>query len=71
MHVKLFRPGPWQAKLEEIAGSRKPGDTLGLPGDVRAKRLRYLEQENKKLRRAISGLMLDKLILANAAAGTL
>ena len=57
--------------MEEIAGSRKPGDTLGLPGDVRAKRLRYLEQENKKLRRAISGLMLDKLILANAAAGTL
>ncbi|HEY2033569.1 MAG TPA: hypothetical protein VGH02_07755 [Rhizomicrobium sp.] len=44
---------------------------MSLPDDGRNNRLRLLEQENKNLRRAISGLMLDKLILAKAAAGKL
>jgi hypothetical protein len=30
-----------------------------------------IEMENRRLRRVISGLMLDKLILAKAAAGKL
>jgi hypothetical protein len=35
------------------------------------KSLRVIEMENRRLRRVISGLMLDKLILAKAAAGKL
>ena len=42
-----------------------------IPDGASTQRLRQLEQENKHLRRAISGLMLDKLILAKAAAGKL
>ena len=34
-----------------------------------AKRLKELEQENARLRRAVSDLMLDKLILQEAARG--
>ena len=33
------------------------------------KRLKELEQENQRLRRAVSDLTLDKLILAEAARG--
>ena len=34
------------------------------------KRLKELEKENQRLRRAVSDLTLDKLILAEAARGT-
>jgi putative transposase len=34
-----------------------------------AKRLKALEQENARLRRAVSGLTLDKLILQEAVRG--
>ena len=34
-----------------------------------AKRLKELEKENQRLRRAVSGLTLDKLILTEAAKG--
>jgi putative transposase len=40
----------------------------GLKTD-QVKRLKYLEVENQRLRRAISDLTLDKLILAEAAKG--
>jgi transposase len=36
---------------------------------VQVKRLKELEQENNRLRRAVSDLTLDKLILAEAAKG--
>jgi hypothetical protein len=41
----------------------------GLKGD-QVKRLKELETENTRLRRAVSDLTLDKLILAEAAKGT-
>ncbi len=40
----------------------------GLKGD-QVKRLKELETENNRLRRAVSDLTLDKLILAEAAKG--
>lgn len=40
----------------------------GLKGD-QVKRLKELETENSRLRRAVSDLILDKLILAEAAKG--
>jgi transposase-like protein len=40
----------------------------GLKGD-QVKRLKELETENSRLRRAVSDLTLDKLILAEAAKG--
>ena len=40
----------------------------GLKGD-QVKRLKELEAENTRLRRAVSDLMLDKMILAEAARG--
>ena len=40
----------------------------GLKGD-QVRRLKELEQENARLRRAVSDLTLDKLILAEAAKG--
>ena len=40
----------------------------GLKGD-QVKRLKELEAENARLRRAVSGLTLDKMILAEAARG--
>jgi hypothetical protein len=40
----------------------------GLKGD-QLKRLKELETENNRLRRAVSDLTLDKLILAEAAKG--
>ena len=40
----------------------------GLKGD-QVKRLKELETENARLRRAVSDLTLDKLILAEAARG--
>ena len=40
----------------------------GLQGD-QVKRLKELETENARLRRAVSDLTLDKLILAEAARG--
>jgi putative transposase len=38
-------------------------------GVDQARRLRELEKENQRLRRAVSDLTLDKLILAEAAKG--
>jgi len=38
-------------------------------GRTQLKRLKELEKENQRLRRAVSDLTLDKLILAEAAAG--
>ena len=38
-------------------------------GRVQLKRLKELERENQRLRRAVSDLTLDKLILTEAAAG--
>ena len=40
----------------------------GLKGD-QVKRLKELEKENDRLRKAVSGLTLDKLILKEAASG--
>ena len=40
----------------------------GLKGD-QVKRLKELEAENARLRRAVSDLMLDNMILAEAAKG--
>ena len=40
----------------------------GLKTD-QAKRLKELERENQRLRKAVSDLTLDKLILAEAASG--
>ena len=40
----------------------------GLKGD-QVKRLKELETENSRLRRAVSDLTLDKMILAEAARG--
>jgi hypothetical protein len=39
------------------------------PGAGQVKRLKELETENTRLRRAVSDLTLDKLILAEAAKG--
>jgi hypothetical protein len=38
-------------------------------GRVQLKRLKELEKENQRLRRAVSDLTLDKLILTEAAGG--
>lgn len=71
MHVRLHKPGAWQSKLEEIAAPQRSRKKAAAPQAAKSQQLRVLEQENKNLRRAISGLMLDKLILAKAAAGKL
>lgn len=41
----------------------------GLKGDQILKRLKELESENRQLRRAVSDLTLEKLILKEAASG--
>jgi hypothetical protein len=71
MNVRLFKPGPWQSRLEEIVAASPVIRKVAAPRVAKSERLRVLEQENKQLRRTISGLMLDKLILAQAAAGKL
>ena len=54
--------------VTEVTYYRWRNEYGGLKGD-RVKRLKELETENTRLRRAVSDLTLDKLILAEAAKG--
>jgi hypothetical protein len=54
--------------VTEVAYYRWRNEYGGLRGD-QVKRLKELETENSRLRRAVSDLTLDKLILAEAAKG--
>ena len=54
--------------VTEVTYYRWRNEYGGLRGD-QVKRLKELEAENSRLRRAVSDLTLDKLILAEAAKG--
>ena len=54
--------------LTEVSYYRWRKEYGGLKGD-QVKRLKELEAENARLRRAVSDLTLDKMILAEAARG--
>jgi putative transposase len=54
--------------VSEVTYHRWRSEYGGLKGD-QVKRLRELEAENTRLRRAVSDLTLDKMILAEAARG--
>ena len=54
--------------VTEVTYYRWPSEYGGLKGD-QVKRLKELETENSRLRRAVSDLTLDKLILTEAARG--
>lgn len=54
--------------VTEVTYCRWPSEYGGLKGD-QVKRLKELETENSRLRRAVSDLTLDKMILAEAARG--
>ena len=54
--------------VTEVTYYRWRNEYCGLRGD-QVKRLKELETENSRLRRAVSDLTLDKLILAEAAKG--
>ena len=54
--------------VSEVTYYRWRNEYGGLKGD-QVKRLKELEIENNRLRRAVSDLTLDKLILAEAAKG--
>ncbi len=54
--------------VTEVTYYRWRNEYGGLKGD-QVKRLKELETENSRLRRAVSELTLDKLILAEAAKG--
>jgi len=54
--------------VTEVTYYRWRNEYGGLRGD-QVKRLKELETENSRLRRAVSDLTLDKLILAEAARG--
>ena len=54
--------------VTEVTYYRWRNEFGGLQGD-QVKRLKELETENSRLRRAVSDLTLDKLILAEAAKG--
>lgn len=54
--------------VTEVTYYRWRNEYGGLKGD-QVKRLKELEAENSRLRRAVSDLTLDKLILAEAAKG--
>ena len=54
--------------VTEVTYYRWRSEYGGLKGD-QVKRLKELETENSRLRRAVSDLTLDKLILAEAAKG--
>ena len=54
--------------VTEVTYYRWRNDYGGLKGD-QVKRLKELETENTRLRRAVSDLTLDKLILTEAAKG--
>ena len=55
-------------EVTEVTYYRWRSEYGGLKGD-QVKRLKSLETENQRLRRAISDLTLEKLILKEAAAG--
>jgi transposase-like protein len=55
--------------VTEVTYYRWRNEYGGLKGD-QVKRLKELETENNRLRRAVSDLTLDKLILAEAAAAS-
>ena len=55
-------------RVSEVTYYRWRSEYGGLKGD-QVKRLRELEAENTRLRRAVSDLTLDKMILAEAARG--
>ena len=57
-----------QIGVTEVTYYRWRQEFGGLKGD-QVKRLKELEQENARLRRAVSDLTLDKLILTEAAKG--
>ena len=57
-----------QIGVTEVTYYRWRREYGGLKGD-QVRRLKELEQENARLRRAVSDLTLDKLILAEAAKG--
>lgn len=57
-----------QIGVTEVTYYRWRQEFGGLKGD-QVRRLKELEQENARLRRAVSDLTLDKLILAEAAKG--
>jgi hypothetical protein len=54
--------------VTEVTYYRWRNEYGGLKGD-QVKRLKELETENSRLRRAVSDLTLDKLVLAEAAKG--
>jgi cell division protein FtsB len=54
--------------VSEVTDSRWRQEYGGLKGD-QVKRLKELEAENQRLRRAVSDLTLEKLILKEAASG--
>ena len=54
--------------VTEVTYYRRRAEYGGLKGD-QVKRLKELETENARLRRAVSDLTLDKMILAEAARG--
>ncbi len=56
----------WSIGVTEVTYYRWRSEYGGLKGD-QAKRLKELEAENARLRRAVSDLMLDKMILAGEA----
>ena len=57
-----------QIGVTEVTYYRWRREFGGLKGD-QVRRLKELEQENARLRRAVSDLTLDKLILTEAAKG--
>ena len=78
MPKKRYTPEEIVAKLRQVDVLVSQGQNIadigvsevtgGLKAD-QVKRLKELEQENSRLRRAVSDLTLDKLILQEAARG--
>ena len=62
------RPVAEAIRVTEVTYYRWRSEYGGLKGD-QVKRLKELETENARLRRAVSDLTLDKLILTEAAKG--
>ena len=58
-----------QSSVSEVTFYRWRKEYGGLKAD-QSKRLKVLEKENQRLRRAVSDLTLDKMILTEASRGT-
>jgi putative transposase len=76
MAKKRYRPEEIIGKLREadvlLSQGKKVVDVikaLGVTDVPQAKRLKELEKENERLRKAVSDLTLDKMILKKAAKG--